>query len=101
MADHATPNLPSRTFDATIGFYIQLGFGTSWHDKGWLILKRGNIALEFFPYPDLEPADSSFGCCIRLDNLEEFYRACAWMRIYLFLPPDFPELHRRKSNIAA
>lgn len=74
MPDVATPNLPSRDFDATAAFYAQLGFECGYKDGGWMILHRGpkgnRAVLEFFPYPDLDPATSSFSCCIRLDDLE-------------------------------
>jgi hypothetical protein len=76
MADHATPNLPSRDFEATSRFYGALGFAQTWRDGGWMILRRGGVTLEFFPYPDLDPAESSFGCCLRLDELGRFYEAC-------------------------
>lgn len=76
MADHATPNLPSRDFEATSRFYGALGFVESWRDEGWMILRRGGLTLEFFPYPDLDPLESSFSCCLRLDELERFYFAC-------------------------
>jgi catechol 2,3-dioxygenase-like lactoylglutathione lyase family enzyme len=76
MADHATPNLPSRDYEKTIAFYSGLGFETRWHDEGWLILNRGELCLEFFRYPDLDPAQSSFSCCLRLDSLTEFYSDC-------------------------
>ena len=76
MADHATPNLPSRDFEATSTFYGQLGFSESWRDSGWMILKRGGLTLEFFPFPDVDPAESSFGSCLRLDDLNGFYEVC-------------------------
>ncbi len=76
MADHATPNLPSRDYAGTIDFYAKLGFETAWHDQNWLILERGGLCLEFFRYPDLDPASSSFGCCLRLDDLDGFYAIC-------------------------
>lgn len=73
MPDIATPNLPSRDFDATEAFYAQLGFECGYKDGGWMILHRGpqgnRAVLEFFPYPDLDPSLSSFSCCIRLDDL--------------------------------
>lgn len=74
--DHATPNLPSRDFTTTSRFYGKLGFEESWRDRGWMILKRGTLALEFFPFPDLDPLESSFGCCLRLDDLAAFYQVC-------------------------
>ncbi len=76
MGDHATPNLPSRDYAQTVRFYEQLGFETSWHDSNWLILDRGDICLEFFRYPDLNPAESSFSCCLRLDDVHTFYKTC-------------------------
>lgn len=41
-----------------------------------MILKRGSLTLEFFPYPDLDPAASSFGCCLRLDDVDAFHAVC-------------------------
>jgi catechol 2,3-dioxygenase-like lactoylglutathione lyase family enzyme len=74
--DHATPNLPSRDFEATSQFYAKLGFAESWRDGGWMILKRGDLTLEFFPFPDLDPLESSFGSCLRLGDLPAFYETC-------------------------
>lgn len=73
MSDHATPNLPSRDFDATDRFYVGLGFVRSWRDAGWMILRRAGLTVEFFPYPDLDPATSSFSCCFRLDDVRAFF----------------------------
>ena len=74
--DHATPNLPSRQFAATVAFYSGLGFGVAYRSEGWLILERRGLTLEFFPYPDLDPACSSFGCCLRLDSIDPFVAQC-------------------------
>lgn len=76
MVDRATPNLPSRDFGATSVFYSRLGFVEGYRDDGWMILTRGSVTLEFFPYPDLDPAASSFGSCLRLDDVDEFFEAC-------------------------
>lgn len=76
MADHATPNLPARDLDNTAGFYGSLGFQVVYQDAGWLILSRGEAVLEFFPFADLDPATSSFGCCLRLDDVDAFYDGC-------------------------
>ena len=56
MTDIATPNLPSRDFDVTEAFFGPLGFERSWRDDGWLILRRGDLQLEFFLFPDVDPA---------------------------------------------
>ncbi|HEX8669586.1 MAG TPA: bleomycin resistance protein [Allosphingosinicella sp.] len=74
--DRATPNLPSRDFDATAAFYGRLGFAPAWRDRGWMILERGGLTLEFFAHPELDPAQSWFSCCLRLDDLPSFYQAC-------------------------
>ena len=51
MADRALPNLPSRDLDATVAFYSAFGFEVGFRDEGWLILRRGEVQLEFFPFP--------------------------------------------------
>ena len=71
--DHATPNLPSRNFTATAEFYSQFGFTESWRDENWMILERGGITLEFFPYPELDPAKSWFSCCLRMNDVQTFF----------------------------
>ncbi len=75
MTDHATPNLPARDFEAAAAFYAKLGFDEEYRSDGWMILSRGGVALEFFPYPDLDPYQSSFSCCLRLDDLHAMMRA--------------------------
>lgn len=74
MTDHATPNLPARDFGATAAFYAKLGFEEDYRSEGWMILSRGDLTLEFFPYPDLDPYQSSFSCCLRLDDLAAMMR---------------------------
>jgi catechol 2,3-dioxygenase-like lactoylglutathione lyase family enzyme len=76
MTDHATPNLPSRDFEETSRFYERLGFTQSWRDEGWMILRRGELMIEFFPYPELDTYSNNFSCCLRLDDLDAFYAAC-------------------------
>jgi catechol 2,3-dioxygenase-like lactoylglutathione lyase family enzyme len=92
QTDRATPNLPSRNFDATSRFYAALGFSEQYRDAAWMILTRGSVTLEFFPYPDLDPLASSFGCCIRVNDLASLYAVCQKAGI-----PDktvgFPRLH--------
>lgn len=72
MADFATPNLPSRNYDTTEEFYGKLGFTRTYRAHNWMILDRGSIKLEFFPHPELDPMESWFSCCLRLDDLDEF-----------------------------
>ena len=71
--DRVTANLPSRDFDATVAFYGALGFEVSYRDEGWLILTRGPLMLEFFPHPGLDPKQSWFSACIRVDDLDRLH----------------------------
>lgn len=77
MADRAVPNLPSRDFAATVSFYGGFGFEPAYRDDGWLILRRGELQLEFFSFADLVPEESSFMCSIRVDDVDELYRQIA------------------------
>ena len=72
--DRITANLPSRDFDATLAFYGALGFELAYRDDGWLILTRGPLLLEFFPYPALDPGQSWFSACIRANDLDRLHR---------------------------
>jgi hypothetical protein len=100
MPDTATPNLPSRDFQTTSAFYDRLGFSETYRDEGWMILSRREVMLEFFLFPRLDPAESSFGCCLRLDDVDAFYTVC----IMAGLPESvkgFPRLHplREESGL--
>ena len=93
MTDHATPNLPARDFQAASDFYGRLGFTERYRDNGWMILERGGLKLEFFPFPDLDPSESSFGSCLRLDNVHGFYEECKAVGL--------PEAHNGIPRIVA
>ena len=47
MVDHATPNLPSRDFDATVSFYAKLGFVVERRNDewGWAKIRSGECDL--------------------------------------------------------
>ena len=70
MGDRATPNLPSRDFEKTASFFAAVGLTTAYRDPGWMILARGDVTLEFFLHPELDPKSSAFSCCLRLDDAE-------------------------------
>ncbi len=76
MVDRATPNLPSRDLEATVAFYAAIGFVATYTDPGWLILERGGLVLEFFPDPGMDPATTSSGCCLRVDDVDALYDVC-------------------------
>lgn len=73
--DRAVPNLPSRDFDATEAFYGGFGFVRSFRDDGWMILRRGDLQLEFFPFAELDPSTSSFRCTLRVAEVDELAAA--------------------------
>jgi catechol 2,3-dioxygenase-like lactoylglutathione lyase family enzyme len=75
MVDRAVPNLPSRDLAATARFYGGFGFAELHRDDGWLVLRRGDLQLEFFRKDDLEPRGHDFGCCLRVRDLVELYDA--------------------------
>ena len=76
MADFATPNLLAIDMDATAAFWGELGFAPTWKDGGWMILRRGSLVVEFFPMPKLNPKESWFSACLRLDDLDGFHGVC-------------------------
>ncbi|NQX11513.1 bleomycin resistance protein [Microbacteriaceae bacterium VKM Ac-2855] len=73
--DRAVPNLPSRDLDATEAFYAGFGFERRFRDLGWMILARGELELEFFPLPDLDPRSSDFMCSVRVVDVDELFEA--------------------------
>lgn len=75
MTDYATPNLPSRNFEATQRFYGSFGFTPTYVDDGWLIMTRGGITLEFFLHVDLDPLTNWFSCCLRVDDTDAIFDA--------------------------
>ncbi len=79
MADRAVPNLPSRDLGATSAFYAGFGFVENFRDDKWMIMRCGTIEIEFFPYPELLPRESSFMCSIRVGDVDDLYdrmRSC-------------------------
>lgn len=64
-----------------------------------MILTRGGVSLEFFPFADLDPATSSFGCCLRLDDVDEFFEACVAAGVPV-TTRGWPRLHppRREAS---
>jgi catechol 2,3-dioxygenase-like lactoylglutathione lyase family enzyme len=69
------PNLPSRDLAATAAFYGGFGFVERHRDGNWLVLRRGDLQLEFFRKDDLEPRGHDFGCCLRVADLPSLHEA--------------------------
>ncbi|WP_396103665.1 bleomycin resistance protein [Cyanobium sp. Lug-B] len=77
--DLAIPTLPSRSVASTTEFYRRLGFEGGAHpfNSDYAIFRRGAVELHFFTHMDLQPAESSSGCYIRVQDLDTFYKACS------------------------
>lgn len=100
MSDRITANLPGIDFGATAAFYEKLGFKVDFKDAGWMILSRGALEIEFFPYPDLNPWESSFSACVRVSDANALHKE--WSKLglpgegipRLTAPWDDPSGHR-------
>jgi catechol 2,3-dioxygenase-like lactoylglutathione lyase family enzyme len=97
VRDRAVPNLPSRDLDATERFYGGFGFVRSFRDDGWMILRRGDLQLEFFPLPDLDPTASASRCTIRVADVDELATAIAAAGVPL-AERGFPRLHEVREQ---
>ena len=75
MTDRAVPNLPSRDLVASAAFYGGLGFRELHRDDNWLVLRRGDLQIEFFRKDDHDPVGHDFACCLRVADLAELYEA--------------------------
>ena len=73
MSDRITANLPVISFDETEAFYRTLGFERDFRNESWMILTRGPLVIEFFPYPELIPAESWFSACVRVGDLDPLF----------------------------
>jgi catechol 2,3-dioxygenase-like lactoylglutathione lyase family enzyme len=90
MADRITANLPARDLAATAAFYARLGFAQDYRDEGWMILSRGGLELEFFAHPGLDPRESWFSACVRVDDPDALLEE--WQG--LGLPAEAPAIPR-------
>ena len=99
MTDRAVPLLPSRAFDATIAFYAALGFETVAREDAWLVLRWGEVRLEFVLAPGTDPATSDAMCVLRLADVDALERAIRRAGVEESVQ-GFPRLHpvRREST---
>lgn len=95
--DRAVPNLPCRDLDATEAFYARFGFERAFRDDGWMILRRGDLQLEFFPHPELDPATSASRCTIRVADVDELAAAVAAADVPV-RDTGFPRLHEVRQQ---
>ncbi|MGR0220738.1 bleomycin resistance protein [Agromyces sp. ZXT2-6] len=90
--DRAVPNLPSRDLDTSEAFYAGFGFERAFRDDGWMILRRGGLQLEFFPFAELDPAASAHRCTVRVADVDELAEAIAAAGVPV-RDTGFPRLH--------
>ena len=69
-----TANLPAVDFDQTALFYQGLGFKLQYQSAEWMIMRLGSMVLEFFHHPALDPQTSWHSACIRVQDIESYYR---------------------------
>ncbi len=77
--DLAIPILPSRSVESTRDFYRQLGFdGKIWGAPNfYCALTRDSVEIHFFTHSELNPAESSAGCYVRVQNADRSYQQFA------------------------
>ncbi|WP_371226595.1 bleomycin resistance protein [Roseovarius sp. 2305UL8-3] len=85
-----TANLPARDFGETQAFYHRLGFETLYRGDNWMIMTWHGHWLEFFPHPDLDPADSWFSACLRIADIDALHME--WAKLGLIVKEGFPRL---------
>ena len=73
MTDRIAPNLPSRDYALTAYFYEQLGFETKYQSEEWLIMRRGELAIEFYHAPHIDPSSTAGMCSIYVDDLDGLF----------------------------
>lgn len=73
----AIPILPSRDLEETRAFYERLGFhAAGWWPRefgGYAILRRGDLSMHFFAFPEIVPADNYAQCYWRLQDVDALY----------------------------
>lgn len=92
MVDRAVPVLPSRDLTATRAFYGGFGFQPAYEAADYLILRRDDLQLEFFPHPDLMPWGSDHMCSIRIADLDALWQAIRASGVAV-ADSGFPRLH--------
>jgi catechol 2,3-dioxygenase-like lactoylglutathione lyase family enzyme len=75
VTDLAIPQLPSRSLERTLAFYRRLGFEGEIVAPTYAIAERGSLELHFFLHPTLIPAESSFGCYLRVQDVAALFEA--------------------------
>ena len=73
--DIAIPQLPAREMDRTLAFYRRLGFATEVVSPAgdYAIAERGSLEIHLFLHSALVPAESAFGCYLRVSDVDTLH----------------------------
>lgn len=75
--DIAIPTLPARNLQETFEFYQRLGFqncSDPAYSDHYLILRRGELEIHFFPLAEIDPAQSYAGCYLRVGQVAALFQ---------------------------
>ncbi len=71
------PILPCKSIDATLAFYVALGFTITYQQakpNNYGCVQRGAIELHFFSMRDYEPENSYSSCYVRVTDVDTLYQ---------------------------
>jgi catechol 2,3-dioxygenase-like lactoylglutathione lyase family enzyme len=80
----AIPSMPTRDVDETIEFYDGLGLKLALRvpgERDYIIVRDGPLELQFFHWPDLDPASNYAGCYIRVADADVLYQKFSALRL--------------------
>ena len=69
----AIPTLPARDLDASVSFYARLGFQQVRRWPDYLIVRREDMELHFFAFPEVDPATTIAGCYLRVAGADTLH----------------------------
>lgn len=73
MIEKTIPVLPCRSMPETLRFYQALGFEVTYqqrHPSGYAVVQRGDVRLDFFVLPTLDPASSYATCYVLTPDVD-------------------------------
>ncbi|MFM9972002.1 MAG: bleomycin resistance protein [Burkholderiales bacterium] len=96
--DIAIPVMPARDLEETIAFYKDLGFSLAYRHPDldeYMILRRGNLELQFFQWPQLDAQANFIGAYIRVGDVDAMYQSFAGARLPARGTPSMAGIKKR------
>ena len=94
MGAGAVPILPARDLLETRAFYERVGFSTVgwWPDAfgGYAIVRRDDLEMHFFRFPELDPASSYAQCYWRVPQVDALHAEMVRAGVAAGRPEDKP-----------